>query len=247
MGETQPGIAPLRFPTTQVLRAHTKQQTQSERTQTQSTPSLAEAHYSHGVATFEDTPAVAGCMKFPCQPQKKTQQLCGVKVAAPRCCPQFTWQEEFHARIVPDPSLFECPTEHVKKIPARKMAFKYLKSACFLRWRWRAVPHNPIKVALRTEWRQLIINRNNCADAKSSRDLGFTPDFGDDMWHQSVYVRKTFRGTVLSSPAVPRHKRAEKKNRSALSGKGVTVGHSTPRFVSHDIHICALHLKYVPP
>ncbi|RNC33517.1 hypothetical protein TcCL_Unassigned03783 [Trypanosoma cruzi] len=84
-------------------------------------PSLAEAHYSHGVTTFGDTPAAAGCMEFPCQPRKETQQLCGVKVAAPRCCPQSTWQEESHARIVPDSSLFECPTEHVKKIPARKM------------------------------------------------------------------------------------------------------------------------------
>ncbi|RNC36376.1 hypothetical protein TcCL_Unassigned00654 [Trypanosoma cruzi] len=68
-------------------------------------------------------------MEFPCQPCEETQQLCGAKVAASRCCPQSTWQEEFHARIVPDTSLFECTsTEHVKKIPARKMAFKHVKS-----------------------------------------------------------------------------------------------------------------------
>ncbi|RNC61095.1 hypothetical protein TcCL_ESM01105 [Trypanosoma cruzi] len=107
MGETQQCIAPLHFTTTQVLRARTKQQTESECTQTQSTPSLAEAHYSHGV-TFGDTPAVAGCMEFSCQPCKETQQLCGIKVTAPRRCPQSTWQDKFHARIVPDTSLFEC-------------------------------------------------------------------------------------------------------------------------------------------
>ncbi|EAN98295.1 hypothetical protein Tc00.1047053509897.260 [Trypanosoma cruzi] len=129
MGETRPCIAPLHFPTTQVLRARTKQQTESECTQTQSIPSLAEAHYSHGVTTFGDTPAVAEGMEFPCQPREETQQLCGVKAAASRCCPQFTWQEEFHARIVPDTSLFECTsTEHVKKIPARKTAIKHVKS-----------------------------------------------------------------------------------------------------------------------
>ncbi|RNC32154.1 hypothetical protein TcCL_Unassigned05262, partial [Trypanosoma cruzi] len=55
---------PLHFPTTQVLRARTKWQTEPECTQTQSTPSLAEAHYSHGV-TSKNTPAVAGCMEFP--------------------------------------------------------------------------------------------------------------------------------------------------------------------------------------
>ncbi|KAF5222393.1 hypothetical protein ECC02_004424 [Trypanosoma cruzi] len=83
-------------------------------------PSLDKAHYSHGVTTFEDTPAVAGCMKFPCQPCKETQQLCGVKVTAPRCCPQLTWQEKFHARIVPDSSLFECAsTEHVNNTCAQ--------------------------------------------------------------------------------------------------------------------------------
>ncbi|RNC55354.1 hypothetical protein TcCL_ESM07146 [Trypanosoma cruzi] len=135
MGETQPCIAPLHFPTTQVLRARTKWQTESDCTQTQSTPSLDEAHYSHGVTTFGDTPAVAGCMEFPCQPCKETQQLCGVKVAAPRCCPQFTWQEEFHARIFPDTSLSECPTEHVKNTCAQD-GIKYVKkSACLLRWR----------------------------------------------------------------------------------------------------------------
>ncbi|EAN94971.1 hypothetical protein TcCL_ESM09234 [Trypanosoma cruzi] len=108
------------FPPLKCCVLRTKWQTESECTQTQSTPSLDEAHYSHGVKS-KDTPAVAGCMEFPCQPCKETQQLCEVKVAVPRCCPQFTWQEEFHARMVPDSSLFECPTEHVKKIPARKM------------------------------------------------------------------------------------------------------------------------------
>ncbi|RNC52134.1 hypothetical protein TcCL_ESM10674 [Trypanosoma cruzi] len=84
---------------------------------------------SHGVTTFGDTPAVAGCMEFPRQPCEETQQLCGVKVAAPRRCLQFTWQDKFHARIVPDYSLSECtPTVHVKKIPALKMAFKYVKN-----------------------------------------------------------------------------------------------------------------------
>ncbi|RNC39254.1 hypothetical protein TcCL_NonESM11417, partial [Trypanosoma cruzi] len=38
-------------------------------------PSLAEAHYSHGVTTFEDTPAVAGCMEFPCHPCEDTITL----------------------------------------------------------------------------------------------------------------------------------------------------------------------------
>ncbi|RNC34254.1 hypothetical protein TcCL_Unassigned02967 [Trypanosoma cruzi] len=102
------GHAPLHFPTPQVLRARKKWQTESECTQTQSSHSLAEAHYSHGVTTFGGTPAVAGCMEFPCQPCEYTQQLCGIKVTTPRCCPQFTWQEEFHARMVPDSSLFEC-------------------------------------------------------------------------------------------------------------------------------------------
>ncbi|RNC35341.1 hypothetical protein TcCL_Unassigned01792 [Trypanosoma cruzi] len=122
-------------------------------------PSLAEAHYSHGVTAFGDTPAVAEGMEFPWQPCEETQQLCGVKVTAPRCCPHSTWQDKFHASIVPDTSLFECTsTEREKKIRARKMAFKYVKpSARFLSWRWRATPHNPIKVTRRTEWRQLII------------------------------------------------------------------------------------------
>ncbi|RNC35809.1 hypothetical protein TcCL_Unassigned01277 [Trypanosoma cruzi] len=142
-------------------------------------PSLAEAHYSHGVATFGDTPAVAGCMEFPCQPCKETKQLCGVKVAAPRCCPQFTWQDKFHARIVPNPSLPECTsTEQVKKMRACKMAFKYgNSSACFVRWCWRAVPHNPIKVTRRTGRRQPIINKNNCANAKAAK-IGFAPHSG---------------------------------------------------------------------
>ncbi|RNC39345.1 hypothetical protein TcCL_NonESM11316 [Trypanosoma cruzi] len=61
-------------------------------------------------------------------PRRDTTTL-RIKVAVPRCCPQFTWQEESHARIAPDSSLFECtPTEHVKKTPARKMAIKYVKS-----------------------------------------------------------------------------------------------------------------------
>ncbi|ESS61818.1 hypothetical protein TCDM_10552 [Trypanosoma cruzi Dm28c] len=72
MGETRPCIAPLHSPTTQVKRAHTNWQTESECTQTQPTPSLAEAHYSHGV-TSKDAPTVAGCMEFPCQPCEKKQ------------------------------------------------------------------------------------------------------------------------------------------------------------------------------
>ncbi|RNE96944.1 hypothetical protein TcG_12797, partial [Trypanosoma cruzi] len=107
---------PAPFHTTQMLRARTKQQTEPECTQTQSTPSLAEALSSHGVTTFKNTPAIAGRMQFPCQPRKETQQLCGVKITAPRCCPHFTWQDKLHARMVPDPSPFECTsTEHVKK------------------------------------------------------------------------------------------------------------------------------------
>ncbi|RNF13290.1 hypothetical protein TcG_08574 [Trypanosoma cruzi] len=117
MAWTRPCIAPLHSTTTQVLRARTKWQTESECTQTQSTLSLAEAHYSHGVTAFEDTPAVAGCTEFPFKPRKETKQLCGVKVAAPQCCLQFTRQEEFHARIVPDSSLSEyTSTERKKKI-----------------------------------------------------------------------------------------------------------------------------------
>ncbi|RNC32242.1 hypothetical protein TcCL_Unassigned05166 [Trypanosoma cruzi] len=75
MGETQPGIAPLHFTTHHFLRARKKWQTESECTQTQSTPSLAEAHYSHGVTTSGDTPAIAGCMEFPCQPCEDTTSL----------------------------------------------------------------------------------------------------------------------------------------------------------------------------
>ncbi|ESS61144.1 hypothetical protein TCDM_11280 [Trypanosoma cruzi Dm28c] len=121
--------APFSHPS---ILARTKQQTESECTQTQSTPSLAEAHYSNGVA-FKNTPAVAGCMEFPCQPCEETQQLCGVKVAAPRCCPQSKWQEEFHTRIVPDPSLSEYALTERRKIRAHKMTFKYVNSsACFV-------------------------------------------------------------------------------------------------------------------
>ncbi|ESS61983.1 hypothetical protein TCDM_10389 [Trypanosoma cruzi Dm28c] len=50
----------------------TQSSKQNQSAQTQPTPSLAEAHYSHGV-TSNDTPAVAGCMKFPCQPCEKKQ------------------------------------------------------------------------------------------------------------------------------------------------------------------------------
>ncbi|EKG03065.1 hypothetical protein TCSYLVIO_005897 [Trypanosoma cruzi] len=169
-------------------------------------------------------------MESPCQPPKETQQLCGVKVAAPRCCLRFTWQDKLHARIVPDASLLECtPTENVEKISARKMAIKYVKkSACFLRRRWRAVPHNPIKVTRRTEWRQLIINGNNCVNAKTAR-IWVCSRIRGRRWHESMYVYNAFRGTVLSNPAVPRHKRAtNEKDRSTLSRKGVTVGQSTP-------------------
>ncbi|RNE99232.1 hypothetical protein TcG_12384, partial [Trypanosoma cruzi] len=55
-----------------------------------------------------NTTAIAGRMQFPCQPRKKTQQLCEIKVTAPQCCPQFTWKDKLHARMVPDPSPFEC-------------------------------------------------------------------------------------------------------------------------------------------
>ncbi|RNC58183.1 hypothetical protein TcCL_ESM04231 [Trypanosoma cruzi] len=108
------------FPPLKCCVLRKKWQTESECTQTQSSPSLDEAHYSHGVSTFKNTPAVAGCMEFLSQPPKKTQQLCGVKVAAPRCCPHFTWQDKFHARVFPDTSLIECtPTEHVKNTCAQ--------------------------------------------------------------------------------------------------------------------------------
>ncbi|RNC36670.1 hypothetical protein TcCL_Unassigned00329, partial [Trypanosoma cruzi] len=213
MGETQPCTAPLHFPTTQFLRARTKQQTQSECTQTQSSPSLAKPNYSHGVTTFGDTPAVAGCMEFPCQPCEETQQLCGVKLTAPRCCPQSTWKEEFHARIVPNPSLPECTsTEQVKKIRACKMAFKYGKSsACFVRWCWRAVPHNPIKVTRRTVWRQPIINKNNCANAKAAK-IGFAPHSGGDSGMRVCMCAGPFVGWCCPTPAVaPTTKRATEK------------------------------------
>ncbi|RNC33080.1 hypothetical protein TcCL_Unassigned04252 [Trypanosoma cruzi] len=184
-------------------------------------------------------------MEFPCQPRKETQQLCGVKVAAPRCCPQFTWQNKLHTQIVPDSSLIKCPTEHVKKIRARKMAIKYVKkSACFLRWRWRAVPHNPIKVTRRTEWRQLIIN--NCANAKSSRDLDFAPEFGDDSGVRVCICAIPFVGPCCPIPPCPDEK-GQKKRKSTLSRKGATVGQSTP-IPSHmtSTYVHSISNMYLP-
>ncbi|RNC36269.1 hypothetical protein TcCL_Unassigned00779 [Trypanosoma cruzi] len=115
MGWTRPRIAPLHFPTHQFLRARTKWQTQSKCTQTNSPPHSLKHIISHEM-TFKHTAAVAGCTKFPFQPCERTQQLCGVKVAAPRCCPQFTWKDKLHTHIVPDSSLPECTsTEQVKR------------------------------------------------------------------------------------------------------------------------------------
>ncbi|RNC40916.1 hypothetical protein TcCL_NonESM09549 [Trypanosoma cruzi] len=122
MGETRPCTAPLHFPTTQVLRVRTKSSKQNQSAHKPNHP----PHLLNQIIRMEWHLSTKhqwqAAWNFPASPAKR-QQLCGVKVTAPRCCPQSTWQEEFHARIVPDTSLFECPTEH-KKIRAHKMTFK---------------------------------------------------------------------------------------------------------------------------
>ncbi|RNC32615.1 hypothetical protein TcCL_Unassigned04756 [Trypanosoma cruzi] len=50
-------------------------------------PSLAEAHYSHGVTTSKDTPAAAGCMEFPCQHRKKKKKTLRGQSGSPSVLP----------------------------------------------------------------------------------------------------------------------------------------------------------------
>ncbi|EKG01334.1 hypothetical protein TCSYLVIO_007668 [Trypanosoma cruzi] len=65
---------PASFYHPQVLRAHKKQQTESECTQTQSPPSLAEAHYSHGVTFEHNSNSRPHAISLP-TPQKDTTTL----------------------------------------------------------------------------------------------------------------------------------------------------------------------------